>query len=497
MKENLFEKFDPKQNISEDLKTTLVNFTEMVGDTSELVVKHAKIAGCNACIITAEGLINTMTISTLIYHPLTTLTTEHVDSEPLEPSELMEKVQSRLIAVEQNQAKTYEKLSLFFMSGFACILIDGVDYAIAVGVQGFSTRGVQRPLIHDNIRGSCEAFCEVLRFNISLVRRRIRSPNFVTKISTIGEYSKTDIAVCYFKDKVDPEMLKEVEERLEKIPISMILESGYVEPFLQDEGNSLFTQVGITDRPDSLAAKLYDGRIAVMVEGTPYVLFLPLLFTEHFQTVDDYTGLNIFTGFVRIVKYFAFLMCVLLPGFFVAATNFHPELFPPNILFNIINSEQKTPFTILAEAVIVIVIFKVMREAGLRLPSVVGHAVSIVGGLVLGDIVISVGLISAPIVLVVAFSVIASFIVPDLYPTIAVLRFGFVLAGGLFGLFGITALGVAVLFKVCSMSAYGVPYMAPLTPFTLRGMRDYFVRLDWYKLVKKDVNLNRMTGVSK
>jgi spore germination protein KA len=400
-----------------------------------------------------------------------------------------------LIAVEQNQPKTYDELSLVFMSGFAIILVDGVDSALAIGAQGFATRGVQRPLIHDNMRGSCEAFCEVLRFNIALVRRRVRTPNFVANIMQIGEYAKTDIAVCYFKDKVDKEMLKQVEERLKKIPLEMILEGGYIEPFLQDEGNSIFSQIGITDRPDNLAAKLYDGRIAVMVEGTPFVMFLPLLFNEHFQTMDDYTGLSVYSSFVRVLKYFAFIMCVLLPGYFVAATNFHPELFPPAILFNIISAEQKTPFTILFECILVIIIFKVMREAGLRLPSVVGHAVSIVGGLVLGDIVISIGLISAPIVLIIAFSAIASFIVPDLYPTISMLRFAFVVAGGLFGLFGITLLAVAVLFKTCSMSAYGVPYLAPLTPFTFRSMRDYFVRRSWYRLVKDDMPISDMVGV--
>jgi spore germination protein KA len=375
--------------------------------------------------------------------------------------------------------------------------VDGVDYAIAIGAQGFANRGVQRPLIHDNIRGSCEAFCEVLRFNIALVRRRVRSHNFVSKITPVGKYSRTDVAVCYFADKVDKEMLRQVEERLEQIPINMILEGGYIEPFLQDDGNSVFTQIGMTDRPDNLAAKLYEGRIAIMVEGTPFVMFLPLLFTEHFQTMDDYTELSVFTSFVRVVKYLAFLLCILLPGFFVAASSFHPELFPPAILFNILSAEQKTPFAILFEAMLVVIIFKIMREAGLRLPSVIGHAVSIVGGLVLGEILIAVGLISAPIVLIVAFSTIAAFVVPDLYPSIAILRFGFVLAGGLFGLYGLTVMGMMVLFKTCSMAAYGVPYMAPLTPFTLRGMRDYFIRRSWHRLVKDDVTLSSMTGVGK
>jgi len=483
------------QNLSKDLKTTLVNFRAMIGGTSDLVTKYANIAGCDICIITCEAMINTATISTLVFPPLVALDNSAGDSK-LQPDELMEKIQNKLlIAVEQNQPKTYEELALVFMSGFAIILVDGVDSAVAIGVQGFNTRGIERPLIHSDMRGACEGFCEVLRFNISLVRRRIRSTNFVTKITTIGDYSKTDIAICYFKDKVDKDMLREIEERLQKIPVNMILESGYIEPFLQEKGNSIFSQVGITDRPDYLAAKLYDGRVGVMVEGTPYVMFLPLLFTEHFQTMDDYSGLSIYANLTRWLKYFSLFITFLLPGLFVAISSFNPELFPPTILFNIISAEQKTPFTILAECLLVIIIYEIMKEAGLRLPSVVGHAVSIVGGLVLGDIVISVGLVSAPLVLIVALSAITSFIVPDLYPTIVILRLAFVIAGGLFGLFGITVLGIAVLFKMCAMSSYGVPYMAPLTPYTRRAMRDYFVRRDWRKLAQSDITLSEMTGV--
>ncbi|MCL2754815.1 MAG: spore germination protein [Oscillospiraceae bacterium] len=491
---------NPKANLAPSLKETLVNFTQLHSNTGDIVTKFATVAGRELCILTCECMVNTMTVSTLLFPPLTALdlrAAEEFGEKPPSPTELMSAIEGKLmVAVEQNVAKTYEDLSLFFMSGFAIILVDGVDYALAIGAQGFANRGIQRPLIHENLRGSCEGFSEVLRFNIASVRRRVRSPRFITKITRVGKYAKTDVAILYFDDKVNKDMLAEVERRIEELPLQLILETGYIEPFLQNEGNSIFTQIGFTDRPDNLAAKLLDGRIAIMVEGTPFALFLPMLFMEHFQTMDDYSELSVYTSFIRVVKYLAFFICVLLPGFFVAATSFHPELFPPDILFNIITAEQKTPFAILTECVIVMVIFEIMREAGLRLPSVVGHAVSIVGGLVLGDIVISVGLISAPIVLIVAFSTIAAFVVPDLFPSITIMRILFVIAGGFFGLFGLTVVGAMFLFKVCSMSAYGVPFMAPLAPFTWRGMRDFFIRFTWHRLVKDDINLSTLKGVS-
>ena len=485
------EDIELKQNLSEDLATNVVNVRAMLGDTSDLTVKRAVVAGCDICVITCEGMVNTHAIADLIYNPLNALS--HTN---LKPAELMQKLGAELlVAVDQNQIKTYGELSQAFMSGFAVILADGADYGIAIAVQGFNTRSVEKPLIHSNIRASNESFTENLRTNISLVRRRVKSPKFVVKHMTLGEVSQTTVSLCFLSDKADCRMVEQVEELLKKMPIEMILESGYIEPFLQEEGNSVFNQIGCTDRPDNFAAKLNAGRVGVIVDGTPYAMYLPLLFNEHFQTMDDYSGMTVFTAFIRILKYMAFFLTLFLPGFFVAVSNFNPELFPPTILFNIISAEQKTPFSILNECIIVVLIYEIMREAGLRLPSVVGHAVSIIGGLVLGDIVVSVGLISAPIVLIVALSAITSFVVPDLYPTIAVLRFAFILAGGFFGLFGLTVLGVMVLFKVCSMSAYGVPYMAPLTPFTLSGMRDYFIRQDWRKLSTGSVALNAMTGV--
>jgi spore germination protein KA len=483
---------EPNKKLTANLTENIVNLRAMLDDTSDFTVKYAVVAECDIAVITCEGMINSQTIAEMIYGPLLSL-----EEPKLQPAEFVQKLQSELlIAVDQKQVETYGELARFFMSGFAVLIIDGAESAVAIAAQGFQTRGVQNPLIHSNMRGSCEGFAESLRTNISLVRRRIKSPSFVVKISQVGELSKTDVAMCYFKDKTDPAMVKQIADKLESIPVSMILEGGYIEPFLQEEGCGIFTQVGVTDRPDNFAAKLYDGRVGVIVDGTPYAMWLPLLFSEHFQTMDDYSGLTFYATFCRWLKYIAFFMTLLLPGFFVAVSNFNPELFPPTILFNIISAEQKTPFTIMVECIIVLFIYEIMREAGLRLPSVVGHAVSIVGGLVLGDIVINVGLISAPIVLVVALSVISSFIVPDLYPAIAVLRLAFVIAGGFFGLFGLTALGVVVLMKVCSQSAYGVPYMAPLTPFTAQAMRDYFVRQDWRKFAKRDVNINNMTGVT-
>ncbi len=197
---------------------------------------------------------------------------------------------------------------------------------------------------------------------------------------------------------------------------------------------------------------------------------------------------------MRALRYLAFAASVLLPGFYVAIANFHPELIPNSLLLNLAATIQITPYNLLTECLLIHIFYEIMREAGLRMPSNLGHAVSIVGGIVIGDIVVSAGLIGAPLVLIVAVSSIASFIVPDLYNSIVVMRFAFIIAGGMWGLFGITILGMLFLLKICSMSPYGVPYTSPVSPFSLRGMRDTLIRTGWRTLAKKDVKIQDLNG---
>ncbi|MCL2037309.1 MAG: spore germination protein, partial [Oscillospiraceae bacterium] len=234
-----------KARLSPDLTTNLVNLRSLLNETSDLNVKYAKVADCDIAVITCEGMVNTAVIAELIYRPLNSL--EH---SKLTPDEFMSRLGEQILAaVSQNDFRTYGELARFFMSGFALILADGVDSGMAIAAQGFNTRSVEKPLIHSNMRGSCEGFTEALRTNISLVRRRLKSPNFVIKILQIGETSNTDVALCYMSNKADPNMLKQIEEKLEQIPVSLVLEGGFLEPFLQEGSNNFFTQVGTTDRP--------------------------------------------------------------------------------------------------------------------------------------------------------------------------------------------------------------------------------------------------------
>lgn len=480
-----------KASLEKDLGRNTVNVRAVMRNSSDLNIKYAKAGGVPVCILFCEGQTDTNQMANLIFRPINSIGNE----KKLEPARVMEIMQSELLlAGEQHQVDDYEQLTAMIMGGFCVILADGVTHGIAIGVQGFEKRSVSEPSTHVNLRGSREGFVEAVRTNMSMLRRRIKSPDLVFKLSTVGSLSNTDICLCYIESKVSRELLGDIERRLENLPLSAILEGGYIQPFLEEKGSLIFDEAGITERPDTLAAKLYEGRVGILVDGTPFALIIPRLFTENFQTLDDYTQKPIYATIMRALRYLAFAASVLLPGFYVAIANFHPELIPNSLLLNLAASIQITPYNLLTECLMIHIFYEIMREAGLRMPSNLGHAVSIVGGIVIGDIVVSAGLIGAPLVLIVAVSSIASFIVPDLYNSIVVMRFAFIIAGGMWGLFGITILGMLFLLKICSMSPYGVPYTSPVSPFSLRGMRDTLIRAGWRTLSKNDVKIQDLNG---
>jgi len=480
-----------QQNITSSLDENIINLRTIMSNSSDLTIKYARAGGHRICIIFCEGMVSTATMADLIFQPLNTLAAEM----PLE--QLTRTLEDGIIiAGEQKQADTYSDICENIMSGFVAILVEGVDHGITIGVQGYATRSVEPPSTHSNVRGSRDGFVEVVRTNVSLVRRRMKNTDLVFKMMKLGEMSNTDVCMCYIKGTADKRLVKEVERRLKELPLNTILEGGFIQPFLENPGNQLFSEVGATERPDVFTAKLHEGKIGVLVDGTPFALYLPKLFMENFSVIDDYTGRPFFTALIRIIRYLAIIFATVVSGFYVALANFNPELFPEALLLNLATSIQDTPYPLLAECLLIHVFYEIMREAGLRIPTNIGHAVSIVGGLVIGDIVVTAGLVGAPMVLMVAMSAITSFVVPDLYDSIAVLRFAYIIAGGIWGLFGITILSAIIAVKLCSQESYGVPHTAPVSPFSPKALRDFIVRRGWRKLAEKDYRVQDLAGVN-
>ncbi len=477
--------------ISRSLEENLKNITEYTDNSSDVIVKKGFVCGNNIAVLTCEGMTSTSTLAQLVYPKLNQTENDRI----LSPEALMSSFfDVFLIAAEQLELKNLGDLTLKLQSGFAVILVEGCARAIGIGIQGYESRGIDEPSSELNVRGSREGFVEVIRTNMALIRRRIKSPTLVFELSPYGERSKTDICLCYISDKVSPKLLENVKKRLRSINLNTILESGYIQPYFEGNGGWFFSECTTCERPDVFAAKLYEGRIGILVDGTPFALVVPHLFIESFQTLDDYTQKPFYAFFIRTVRLAAYFITLFLPGAYVAIASYNPEMLPSSLILNLAAAEQTAPFSLMVECLFIHFMYEILREAGIRLPRPIGHAIGVVGGLVIGDITVSAGLVGAPMVLIVALSGLCSFVVPTMYEKIVILRFVYIIAGGVFGLFGLLLAAGAVLIKMCSLQTYGVPYMAPISPFSPKAMRDLIVRSSWRKMSKKDVTIQSLNG---
>lgn len=481
----------PPRPISPVLLDNLVYLREQFGVSSDLMIRELNLGGFSAAIITIEGMVNRHALADTILLPVTQVKA----GKQRDPEAFMTYLRDDVLASsDMIQVRAMEELINLIASGFAAIAVDGVPYMILGGVQGFAMRGVSEPSSEVMLRGSREGFTEVIRINLSMIRRRLKTPDLTFEMMQAGKTSHTDVCLCYLRKRVSEKLLRSVRERIENLPLDVVLDSGYIQPFLENRHLSIFTSVNTTERPDTLCGKISEGRIGILVDGTPFALIIPYLFVENFQAMDDYTMPPYYASFLRILKYLAFFISLLLPGLYVAVGTHHPEMFPPVLLLSYLNADHTTPFPLTFEALLIHFMFEIMREAGLRFPRAAGHAVSIVGALVIGQAAVQAGLVGAPMVIIVALTAISSFILPTLYAPISILRFVFILLGGALGLYGIL-LGVTLLLcSICAIDVLGLPYTAPVSPLTFKALKDVVVRADWRQLWRSRFRVQNLKG---
>lgn len=476
--------------LSTSLEDNLALLRDRFGISADLVIREVRIADYDAALVSIEGMVDRHMMAEAVILPLLQLRGPYDTADALR-EEICHHV---LGFVDLLEAKDAEQLIELIISGFAAVLIDGVAIATLGGLQAFMIRSISEPSTEVTVRGSREGFTEAIRVNISMVRRRLKTPTLTFEMLSVGGVSRTAVCLCYLRDRVSRSLLRDVRRRLRACPLEMVLDSGYLQPFLEGKRRSVFTGVDTTERPDTLCGKMAEGRIGVLVDGTPFALVIPYLFAEHFQSMDDYTQHPLYASFIRIIKYVSFFVSLLLPALYVAIGTHHADMLPSVFLLSFINSDRATPFSLTLEALLIHFVFEVMREAGLRFPKSVGHAVSIVGALVIGESAVRAGLVSAPMVIIVALTSISAFVIPDLYGSIATLRFAFIVLGGSFGVYGV-ALGILLLLcSVCSLNVGGIPVTAPITPFSFRAMRDVFVRSDWRRLSRRRFVVQNVVG---
>ncbi|MDR0856588.1 MAG: spore germination protein, partial [Clostridiales bacterium] len=299
------------------------------------------------------------------------------------------------------------------LAGDTVIYIDGRTHAVSVATAAWQFRAIGEPPTTNVLRGPREGFTEHLRTNVTMLRRRLKSPALRAERLTIGKYSGTEVCVCYLDGVAAPEIVQKITERLSRINIDGVIDSAYLQQFLEEHNTSLFKQVGIAEKPDIIAAKLLEGRVAVMCDGSPMILTLPFLFFEDFQQSEDYYTNPVRAVMLRFLRLFGILAGLVLPGAYVSAQTFHYGLMPQEFLMTMLNSVVGVPFVPLLEMLVVLLLFEIIHEASFRMPKYVGMAMSIVGALVLGDTAVKAGLISSPSIMVTAISAISFYAVPD------------------------------------------------------------------------------------
>lgn len=466
-----------KIRIISELKENIAMIKQISGGSSDVLISEFTTGGIKCALLCCEGMMSSQTAAEMVLSPITDIP-QQANSAGLF-SYIMK---YRLLSTDRPEAQDYDTLFRLLHSGFAVLVADGINKAIAFGVQGYASRGIQEPSGEGNILGSHEGFVETVRTNMSMLRRRLKTPELVMELMIKGSKSRTDICLCYMKDRVPQELLDRIQKSLDDIELETILSTGYIRPFVEKKNFELFSSTGITERPDVLCSKLIEGRVAILVDGVPYGIIIPRLFCESFQTLDDYAYKPYYAVFIRWLKYGAFILAILLPAVYVAIVMYHPELLNSTLLLLLVEEEKNAPLSIITESFLVLIMYEVIREAGVRLPKPVGGAVSIISGLIIGDAAVKSGLVSTPLLTMTALSVLAGLVLPDLNPQITVLRFAFLISGGLLGLFGISILACAVLTNICSTEDYGFPFTAPISPFSVKGMGDTVIRQGFRKM---------------
>ncbi len=459
-------------------------------ECSDFLIREVVICGVRAFFCAMDGLVNSLSLNELVIEPALKCSLEFGSNV-----ELSDKLKKSVFgAIELSEAQTFEDAYFLLMSGFALLYVEGSSDFIAFGVQGWEKRSVEEPTNEAMVKGAKECFTETLNDNKAMLRKRLKTNKLKLKQIKLGTQALTPVALAYIQGRADEKNVEEVERRLKAARLQNVLDFGALGEYLQGERFSFFSGTGNTERPDVLASKLLEGRIGVMVEGTPFVIYLPYLFTDNFSSLDDYDNPPLYASFIRLLKYLSFAISLFLPALYVAIGTFHQEMFPTLLLYIVATSEATTPFPLVVEAIIIHILYEIMREAGLRLPKTIGHAVSIIGAIVIGEAMVSAGIISEPMLVVVALTAIASYVVYPLYESVAVLRFFFIAASGLWGIYGFTLSACVLLVNICSLSTQGVPYSVPLSPLTVSSLGDTVIRQSWKKLSKRKVNIQNLNG---
>ena len=441
-----------------------------LGNSDELICKEIKTKENKFAILYLLGLTDTTALSKFVITPLLSLK---------EKTTSLDKLITNTITLGESTIENDDKNIIYnLLKGKGILLVDGYDQAVVLAIDKYKERAIDEPPTSSILKGPRSGFVENLKTNLSEIRKILATPAFRTINLKVGKHTDTMVSIVYLDGIADKSIVDNVKKRIEDINIDGIIDSNYVAGFLEERPNSMFKQIGNSEKPDVICARLLEGRVAIIVDGSPIVLTLPFIYVEDLQSGDDYYSNNIRAGFVRWIRIFSIFVSILIPGMYIAIIMHHYKAIPLKFLITIVNTTKGLPLTPFAEILFVLLLFEILYEASLRMPKYLGLALSIVGALILGDTAVKAGLISPPSVMIVAISGLTIYCIPDEAPQLYTLRLVFTLAGAFLGFFGITALIVFIITYLCDFDSYGSAYFAPLAPFVDTDIKDAFFKAD-------------------
>ncbi|MXQ55981.1 spore germination protein [Shimazuella alba] len=471
------------KGIHSSLDENIEQIKDSFGNSGDLIIRSFRMGkpfSHKVASIYINGLTDKEILGTFIIERLMKDVNLSENDDPFSPSQLTTYIKEHILSITNvRDVPDWNKLFLSLLSGETIVLVDGWNHGFACAAQGGDLRAISEPTTESSVRGPKDSFTESLISNTAMIRRRIKSPNLWLETMELGKITQTGVGIMYMKGIVNDKLLTEVKERLSKIKVDEVQGSNTIEEWISDNIWTPWPTIFTTERPDVVAGNLLEGRVVIFVNETPTPLILPATWNQFFQTAEDYYLRWSMSSFLRLLRIFSFLITLLGPSLFIAFLSFHPELIPTPFLINLASQRQSVPFPIVIEALLMEFTFEVLREAGIRMPRPVGQAVSIVGALVLGEAAVSAGIVSSAMVIVVAATAIASFTIPHYAMTDAVrlLRFCMMILSSLLGLYGI-GLGLIILVAhTCSIRSFGIPYLAPFSPFILADQKDSILRL--------------------
>ncbi|WP_336789487.1 spore germination protein [Paenibacillus sp. MMO-177] len=465
---------------------------EKLGNSNDIVFKEFQIEYADRLrkvhLFYADGLVNTGSVQDFI------LETLMVEFPTLDTSQ--HPVLDLLTAGDVEEVTSTDTMYYNLFSGHVILIWDSTKI-LSIAMNGIKDRAVSEAMTETVSRGPKESFTESIRTNTALVRRKIKNPDLWLENMRIGKVTQTSVSMMYIKGIVTDKIVDEVRDRLSRIDIDGVLESGYIEELIQDSAYSPFPTMYNSERPDVIAAELLEGKVAIFVDGTPHVLVVPALFISFMHSAEDYYQRADISSLIRILRFMGIFIALLGPSLYIAITTFHQEMLPTQLLIGLAAQREGIPFPAFIEALVMEITFEILREAGVRMPRTMGQAISIVGTLVIGQAAVEAGIVSAAMVIVVSITAISSFVVPAMNMSISIRMIRFVLMGlaASFGLYGIILGIFALVLHLCSLRTFGVPYMSPFGPFIAEDTKDTLFRLPHWAMRKRLrlINQNNVT----